>query len=345
MTMSLKEFAKKIGMSQTTVSRAMGGYPEVSEATRQRVREAAEKYNYHPNSRATGLATGRSMMIGHILATRTRHEMVNPIFGDFVASAAKTYAEHGYDMMFTRVEDGNEEAGYRKLMARKVVDGVVVQGPTADDAHIPVLKSIGLPFVVHGRSSGATESYTWVDVNNRAAFKRATKFLIDLGHRRIGLVNGLLHMDYAFRRREGYLEALKEQGINEDPRLESSDEMTEAFGYERARQMLQIENPPTAFVVSSLISALGVRRAGEETGRVLGKDFSIICHDDDLSYLENGREVPIFTATRSSVREAGHLLAELLIEKIANPKVEDRHILLEAELVVGASTGPAPRPL
>ncbi|MCM5555342.1 LacI family DNA-binding transcriptional regulator [Pleomorphomonas sp. NRK KF1] len=342
MTMTLKEFSKTIGMSQTTVSRALGGYPEVNEATRRKIREAAEQYNYHPNSRATGLATGRSMMIGHILATRTRHEMVNPIFGDFVASASKTYAEYGYDMMFTRVEDGNEEASYLKLKARQVLDGLVVQGPTVKDAHIPILKKIGIPFVVHGRSSELTESYSWVDVNNRAAFKRATQFLIDLGHRRIGLINGLEHMDYAFRRREGYTEALLESGIEVDPALMSCDEMTEAFGYQRAQQMLQTDAPPTAFVVSSLISAFGVRRAAEQRGLVLGKDFSVVCHDDDLSYFENGRDVPIFTSTRSSVREAGRLLAELLIEKISNPKMKDRHILLEAALVVGTSTGPAP---
>jgi LacI family transcriptional regulator len=91
-----------------------------------------------------------------------------------------------------------------------------------------------------------------------------------------------------------------------------------------------------------MISALGVRRAIEEAGLKMGKDISVIAHDDDLSYLKNGQDVPIFTATRSSVRNAGSILAEILIDSIATPLSPPRHQLLEAELVVGRSTGPAP---
>jgi len=76
----------------------------------------------------------------------------------------------------------------------------------------------------------------------------------------------------------------------------------------------------------------------------MGRDISVITHDDALSYLANGREVPIFTATRSSVREAGLRAAEMLLELIDDPSRAPRHLLLEAELVVGVSTGPAPHP-
>ena len=91
-----------------------------------------------------------------------------------------------------------------------------------------------------------------------------------------------------------------------------------------------------------MISAIGVRRAIEEAGLVMGRDVSVITHDDDLSYLRNGQDVPIFTATRSSVRHAGTVLADMLIAQIENPGQAPRHHMLEAELVVGRSTGPAP---
>ena len=83
--MKLKELARILGLSQTTVSRALNGYPEVSEATRARVAEAARRHNYRPNVRARALATGRAMTIGHVLPVSTRHEMVNPVFADFIA--------------------------------------------------------------------------------------------------------------------------------------------------------------------------------------------------------------------------------------------------------------------
>ncbi|WP_321832754.1 LacI family DNA-binding transcriptional regulator [Thalassovita sp.] len=340
--MNLKQLAEELGLSQTTVSRALNGYPEVSEGTRRRVQEAAEQHNYRPNTRAKGLATGRSMMIGHVIPASTQHEMVNPVFGDFVAGASIACAKRGYDMMFTRVDDGDEEAAYRSLMGKGSVDGVILQGPKIHDSRIALLNRIGLPFAVHGRSSDVTDSYNWVDVNNTSAFRRATEFLIDLGHRRIALINGLESMDFAKRRRDGYTSALEAAGIKVDPNLMSSEEMTEVSGHHQTRDLLESETPPTAILAASMISALGVRRAIEEAGLKMGKDISVIAHDDDLSYLKNGQDVPIFTATRSSVRNAGSILAEILIDSIATPLSPPRHQLLEAELVVGRSTGPAP---
>jgi LacI family transcriptional regulator len=107
--------------------------------------------------------------------------------------------------------------------------------------------------------------------------------------------------------------------------------------------MLALEDAPTAILCSSMISALGVRRAIEEKGLVMGKDVSVISHDDVLSYLKNGGDTPIFTATRSSVREAGRQLAQMLLDAIENPACPPQTKLLEAELVVATSTGPAPR--
>jgi LacI family transcriptional regulator len=80
----------------------------------------------------------------------------------------------------------------------------------------------------------------------------------------------------------------------------------------------------------------------EGAGLVVGRDVSIIIHDDDLSYMKNGEDVPIFTATRSSVREAGRLAAEMLLDVIAHPGALPQQRLLEAELIIGQSTGPVP---
>merc|ERR1711991_1196685 len=99
------------------------------------------------------------------------------------------------------------------------VDGLVLQGPQVNDARIGILRELGMPFVVHGRSSGVSDPYSWIDVNNKRSFQRATEFLLDLGHRRIALINGLESMDFAQRRRDGYLVALHERGIPTDPDL------------------------------------------------------------------------------------------------------------------------------
>ena len=342
--MNLKELATQLGLSPTTVSRALNGYPEVNETTRERVMAAAKRNNYRPTTRAIRLATGRALAVGHVIPIATRHEIVNPIFADFIAGAGETYSRNGYDMLLSVVADETEETTYRELKLRGAVDGVIVHSPRMDDPRIALLRDIGLPFVVHGRASGSALPYNWVDVNNRRAFHRATEFLLDLGHAQIALVNGLEYMDFALRRRSGYVDALASRGIAADARLMTSDQMTEVAGFEAAQAMLAMPDPPTAFLVASMISAMGVRRAIEAAGLVMGRDVSVIIHDDDLSYLKNGDAVPIFTATRSSVREAGRLVAEMLLNVIAQGDAPPTHRLLEAELIIGQSTGPAPGP-
>jgi LacI family transcriptional regulator len=341
--MNLKQLAQKLGLSPTTVSRALNGYPEVNESTRERVLAAAKRHNYRPNTRAIRLATGRAMAIGHVIPIASKHEMVNPVFADFIAGAGETYSRNGYDMVLSVGPDDDDERIYRDLHARGTVDGFIVHAPRMNDPRIALLTEIGLPFVVHGRATGSALPYSWVDVNNRRAFQRATEFLLDLGHRRVALVNGLEFMDFAIRRRTGYLDALAARAIEPQVTLMSSEEMTEMRGYRAGSAMLDAPLPPTAFLVASMISGLGVRRAAEERGLKLGRDISVIIHDDELSYLKNGEDVPIYTATRSSVREAGRLAAEMLIDIIAHPESAPRQRLLEAELIIGQSTGPAPK--
>jgi len=340
--MNLRELSRVLGLSQTTVSRALNGYPEVNAATRERVQAAARLHNYSPNTRAKGLATGRSMAIAHVIPVSSHHEMMNPVFADFIAGAGETYARHGYEMMLS-VTAGREEAKlYRDIRARNSVDGIIVHAPRLNDGRHALLDELGLPYVVHGRFGDGTEGYNWLDMNNRRAFARATSFLIDLGHRRIALINGLEDMDFAARRRGGYLSMLDQHSIAPDPALMTSGEMTEFNGYDAATALFSLAAPPTAILTSSMITAMGVRRACHDHGLRLGRDISIISHDDDLSYFRNSGAVPAFTSLLSPVRDHGRLVAEMLLRVIREPSCAPLTQLLEAEFHVGLSTGPAP---
>jgi LacI family transcriptional regulator len=343
--MNLKELAESLGLSQTTVSRALNGYPEVREETRARVLAAALAANYAPNSRARRLATGRAMTIGHVMPLSGREEMVNPIFADFLAGAGEVYAREGYDLLLSIVPAGDVERAYRQMAANGSVDGVMVQSPRVEDGRIALLEELGLPFLVHGRT-GDYEGYSWLDIANVRAFRRATEFLLDLGHRRIALINGQEDFDFAARRRRGFEEALADRGCRADTRHLREGTMTEQYGYTSAAAMLDGDAPPTAFLVSSIIPAIGVRRAAGERGLRLGRDISVICHDDVLSYLGNDSitspEGAPFTSTRSSIRDAGRRCAGILIDLIRDPGQSPIQELWEVELTLGRSTGPAP---
>lgn len=343
--MNLRELSESLGLSQTTVSRALNGYPEVREATRLRVQAAADAANYAPNARARRLATGRAMAIGHVMPLNGREELVNPIFADFIAGAGEVYAREGYDLLLSMVPVEGAEAAYRQMSAHGSVDGVMVQAPTLDDPRVPLLQELDLPFLVHGRTA-APETYNWLDVANARAFRRATDLLLDLGHRRIALLNGQETLDFALRRRRGFEEAMAARGVAVRPEFMHAEVMTEQYGYRAASALLDRDDAPTAFVVSSIIPAIGVRRAAGERGLRTGRDISIICHDDALSYMDNdgtnAPEGPAFTSTRSSIRAAGRRCAEILLSLIDDPDQPLIQELWETDLTLGRSTGPAP---
>ena len=339
--MKLKDLSRLLELSPTTVSRALNGYPEVGAATRERVLAAAARYNYAPNARAKGLATGRANAIGHVIPISNKRETLSPIFGDFITGANEVYSREGFDMILSMVEDETLDDVFRALKTRGTVDGVILHWPVANDPRIALLNEIHLPFVVHGRVPGASGAYNWVDINNRSAFQAATEYLADLGHRRIALVNGRETLDFATQRLAGYRAALAARGIAFEEHLHSSDEMTEDYGFVAATRMLTGDNPPTAFLASSVMIAWGIRRAAETLGLKLGEDVSIVTHDDDLYYISNDGHPPVFTATRSSVRKAGNLAAELMVRQIRDPEADGAgSILLECDFVVGTSTAP-----
>lgn len=340
--MNLKELSRLLNLSTTTVSRALNGYPEVNADTRARVAAAARRHGYAPNQFAKRLATGRAQAIGHVIPI-SRHQMINPLFADFMAGAGEAYSIAGYDMVLSVVPEADEAEAYRTMAVQRRVDGVIVHEPRLRDPRIDLLHGLGLPFLVHGRDSRAEEEFCWIDINNRRAIMRAADFLLDLGHRRIALLNGLESMNFAQRRRRGYEQALAARGIEPDPELIRSAEMIEPFGHDSVRDMMALSDPPSAFLTSSIFIAHGALRALRELRLEPGRDVSIVTHDDELSFLQNTGPVPLFTATRSSIRAAGRRAGEMLIALINDPDTAPRHELWEADLTVGQSTGPRTR--
>ncbi|NDR58108.1 LacI family DNA-binding transcriptional regulator [Aliiruegeria sabulilitoris] len=341
--MNLKDLAASLGLSQTTVSRALNGYPEVSEATRKRVSAAALAHGYRPDSRARSLATGKAMAVGLVLPMTAKQEIVNPVFADFVAGAAETLAMRGYDIVLSLASEEEQTNVYRSMLSKGRVDGMIMQAPLTGDPRIALLKDLGMPFVVHGRVSDHDDEYCWMDMDNRHAFHEATDHLLDLGHVRVALLNGIEAMDFAHRRRDGFLDALSERGLNADPEIMASSTMTEQYGYNETMRMLALPEPPSAILTSSLLVAMGAHRAIEARGLRMGLDVSVVTHDDGLSYLPNGTEdAPIFTATQSPVRSHGNICAEMLLKRIDQDKTPPIQTKLKASLVVGPSSGPAP---
>lgn len=337
--MRLKELATHLGLSQTTVSRALNGYPEVNEATRQRVAETAQRLGYRPNASALRLATGRSGAIGMVLRGSSEF---GPHTSEFMGGLGGRLAEEEVDILVTTVETQQDEiAAYRRAAASQKVDAFILHSPTLKDERAELLLELKIPFVLHGRTN-IGQTVPWLDIDNTGAVERATSHLLDLGHRRVALLNGVKGRTFAEHRELGYLAALSARGVSFDPALMSNTPFTDEVGFRVAQSMLELRPRPTAFLPGSMMTALGVFRAIRQAGLVLGKDVSMIAHDDVFPYLNADNMYPTMSTTRSSIRQAGVRMAELVLQLLAGKSGENIHELWPVDLVLRQSSGPAP---
>ena len=142
------------------------------------------------------------------------------------------------------------------IAAATRVDAVILSSPTLEDPRISLLTGLGLPFVLHGRTITKTP-HAWLDIDNEAAFRHATNHLLDLGHRRIGLINGHANFTYATHRERGFRAALAARGIAVEERFIAEGNMTDEVGYRFTERFLNDKPPPTAILASSMMMALG----------------------------------------------------------------------------------------
>ncbi len=243
MIMNLKELSAQLGLSQTTVSRAINGYPEVSEETRARVRAAAELHGYRPSAAARRLATGQSGTLGMIFPAE-RNSISDLIFTEFLGGCVERAGDLGYDITLAMARGGiSEEAVYRRTVRSARVDSMIISSPLVEDQRPALLQTLGMPFIVHGRTH-AQRPFAYLDIDNRGAFRSATGLLLDLGHRDIALLNGESRYNYATDRKNGYLDAMKSKGIVPRHTLLCEAPMLEQTGFEQARALLAGESPP-----------------------------------------------------------------------------------------------------
>jgi len=337
--MKLREFAKLIRLSPTTVSRALSGYPEVAESTRKRVVAEAARLGYRPNVNAVRLVTGRAGAIGVVMGRNSEFH-----FAEFMRGMAERLSQDEVDILVSPIASNaadDEVDICRRLATSRRVDAIIVTSPKPNDERIRLLDQLEMPFLVHGRSD-IEIPHAWLDIDNEGAVYRSTAHLLDLGHSRIAMINGRYGFTFSLHRDAGYRRALEERGVRFDPTLVEHGDFTDDAGYRTALKLLASESRPTAFVAGSMMSALGIYRAVRSVGLKIGKDVSVVAHDDVISFLSADNMVPSLTATRSSMRLAGKRCVDLLMEMLDGRAASDIHELWPVELVLRESATRAP---
>jgi LacI family transcriptional regulator len=322
---NLKQLATSLGLSITTVSRALDGYSDVSAATRERVREAADATGYRPNASARRLRKQRAELVAVTLPSAPGH-IGPPHFLDMLSSCAEHLAPAGLNLVIAPVPRGESELELcRRFVDGRRVDAMLLVRTKRHDERVEFLQSRGIPFVTNGRTESPVP-HAYLDGDGFSGFHAATMRFLRDGHRLIGHIAGPQDYYFAHVRRKGWQSAMEESGLS--AALYAEGAPTEQGGYLAALELLRASVRPTAIVCATDEMAIGALRALREAGT--GRAIGIIGHDD----LPIGAFTsPPLSTMRMTGENLGKNLATLLLRAIADEPAVDLQELHPIEFV------------
>jgi len=334
-----EDVAREAGVSRATVSYVINnrtdGNVRISEETRCRVLEAIEELGYRPNVLARSLRQGQTHTIGMIVPDNT-----NPFFAEVARGVEDTSFEQGYSVILCNSDgDLDKELLYTNVLAEKRVDGILFVAAGMSTEHICALQERRMPVVVVDRDIPDVAVDSVMTANERGGWL-ATRHLIELGHRHIGCIAGPSDVTPSAERVTGYRHALREAGLPVDEVLILKGDFQYESGYQAARQLLSMEDPPTAIFACNDLMAIGTVSAAVRLGRQVPADLSVVGFDDvPLASFAN----PALTTIVQPKYEIGVVAATMLLERMQDPDRPPYRKMLDTVLVVRQSTAPVRR--
>ncbi len=336
MTVTLKDIARQVGVSVTTVSRALAGYNDVAAGTRQRIQEAAAELGYSPNITAQRLQKRRTDTLGFIMPT-FGPRFSDPFFSEFIAGIGNEAAAHDYDLLVsTHAPDSQgEQKAYQRAVKRGWVDGLIVVRTRENDARIKLLHEHHFPFVVFGRTNDALD-YPYVDEDSEAGMRLLVQHFIDLGHRRIGLITSPPGLMFGRYRLQSFHDTMGDNGLPIQPEWIVEGALTQRSGAEAAGQLLALDPRPTAIIGGNDLMAIGAINRIQQIGLKAGQDIAVGGFDDvpSAAYMS-----PPLTTLHQPIYKIGRDTCAMLIDLINGRLPTTTHILLTPSLIIRASSG------
>jgi LacI family transcriptional regulator len=328
---TIYDVAEQAGVSIQTVSRVLNSRPDVSVETRQRIQDIIDQMGYQPFSNARGLASKRTYTLGLVAA-----DFSDFWFSQVVTGAEKVAHEHGYFFMLGSSScNPEDEPKFIRLLTERHVDGILfIRASCADESeHLNRLKESGIPVVTTGNYLPES-GLAMVDVDNIGGGRKATEYLLGLGHTRIAMLTGPSDWRSACDRTEGYLQALQTIGVPANPDLIKEGTWLHKSGYLGMKALLEHKIPFTAVFAQNDRIARGAISALHETGRRIPEDVSIIGYDD---IPEAEFSDPPLTTIRQPMEEIGRAATRLLVQIIEDQEATPNQILFDTELIVRSS--------
>ncbi|TFW22272.1 substrate-binding domain-containing protein [Duganella callida] len=335
--MNLAHLANQLGMSKTTVSRALNGYPEVNAKTRERVLKAAREVGYQPNPMARSLALGRTNVFG-IIYPLLAADLGDAMFLDVVSGMSAALEAVNKNLIIAPVSPAAEQPSYQQIVRGRRVDGLVVGRTLVNDERIAFLSKAKFPFIAHGRTS-LRAPYAWFDYDNEAGIRLAMERLLGLGHQRIALISAPLELNFAMQRKFSFIASMMSAGLSPDSRYLIDNTLDRRSGYQAMQQLLACSPRPTAVIIDNHLSGVGAVRALLDAGIDIGKEISVIvwgCMSDTLA----GANVT--TIDQPDAHKAGARMVEMLLALVDGTPAGELHELWQPVLQPGATVGPCP---
>ena len=326
---TLQDIALAVGVTPTTVANALKGRGNVSEATRERIRQCAEALNYQPNMLARSLAQGKTSTVGFLLPT-----IANPFYPEIAEAIERLAYQRGYQMLLCNtLYDSALGQQHLDLLISRWVDGIIVMGASMDIAAISTPFQRGLPTVLcNWQENEKVENIPQVSVDFRRAGQLAAQHLLSLGHRCIAVI---VDAPQQTQRLEGFRSTMQAAGISLDGEMIQQGHSTLESGYAAMKQLLTLRTHPTAIFATTDWMALGAMEAALDEGLQIPQDLSIIGLDDVVVSAHIRPPLTTVAVPRFQLaKEATDMLFDL-IDKTPDLSVSR---LIEPALIVRQST-------
>ena len=330
---TIRDIARHAGVSVATVSRVINGRPDVSAETREAVLRHVRAHNFSSNRSARALSSGRTGLVGFTMPFAHAE-----YFAAILSGATEAlYEQDLRAVLCPTLHEHERELTLLDRLMHGTTDAAILLLPTETSDELKALQAHGYPFVVADPRYPLDEGIPAVSAAHWAGAKAAVDHLLQLGHRRIGLITGDRGWAATEGRVDGYHTALAAAGVLPTPELVAEGDFLLDSGREAAFRLLDLAEPPTAILASNDNMAVGAMQAARARGLRIPEDLSLVGYDDS----EKASIVaPALTTVRQPLEELGRTAVSLLTRLLDRQRVEALHVELATKLVVRESTAP-----
>jgi LacI family transcriptional regulator len=336
MPVTIRDIAKKLKLSIAAVSRAMDGYSDISEETRQRVINTAREMGYVPNRAARQLRRQKADAIGYILPSETPR-FADPFFSEFLSGLGDETALHPFDLLVSIAPPGaeSEQTIYRTWVQSRKVDGFILDRVHLHDWRVRFLADRAIPFVGLEHSLDAID-YPHVQVDNASSMADLVIHLAGRGFRRFAYIGGPEQLVIQNERLAGFRQGLAAMHLDFDPSLVLTSDLTGTSGYQATKRLRSIPDPPDVIMCINDETAFGALHALREFGISIGKDVAVTGFDGVAA---SAHSDPPLTTLDIPVYEIARNLVSLLAAELNHQTNNERRIIFTPRLLKRLSSG------